>query len=217
MVFRIEHIDNLDHILRNGMFTKAHASVNPNHVFIGHAQLTADRHAWPVLPCDIAQPEEYGTLGDYVPFYFGPRSPMLYVIKNGYQGVPRRSQRDIVYLCCRFRIVEQSGTRFAFTDGHAKNRVTAFYGQSSNLNNLHWGAIYAAKWNNREDDLDRERRKQAEMLVHDHVPPEWIDALVVYDDDVRTFAQNLLQRANHKAIVRVNPTQAFDGCGFYYP
>ncbi|RZK28665.1 MAG: DUF4433 domain-containing protein, partial [Hymenobacter sp.] len=217
MVFRIEHVDNLAHILQNGMFTKAHASVNPNHVFIGHAQLTATRDAWPVLPCDVVSPDSYGTLGEYVPFYFGPRSPMLYVIKNGYQGVPQRSQRDIVYLCCRFRTIEESGVQFAFTDGHAKNSVTAFYGQPTNLDKLYWEAIYAGRWKNTEDDLDRERRKQAEMLVYNHVFPEWIEAVVVYDDAVRTFAQNIIQQTNHKAVVRVNPWQAFNGCGFYYP
>jgi hypothetical protein len=214
-VFRIEHIDNLEYILRHGMFTKAHAHVSSNHVFIGHTRLTADRDSLPVRPLDADEPERFGTLGGYVPFYFGPRSPMLFVIKNGYQGVTKRNQREIVYLCCRYRTIEASGVPFVFTDGHAKKDITAFYSRTENLNKLFWEEIYAYRWNNEEFNLDRERRKQAEMLVPTHVPPEWIEALVVYDEGISTFAEPLIKQNNSKITVRVNPVGAF-GCGFYY-
>jgi len=217
MVFRIEHIGNLEYILQNGMFTRAHATVNLGHIFIGHTQLTANRHDWPVNPIDHTGLDSYGTLGDYVPFYFGPRSPMLYVIKNGYQGVTKRDQREIVYLCCRFRTIAESEVRFAFTDGHAKNEFTAFYSKTENLDKLHWETIYSRFWNNREEELDRERRKQAEMLVNNHVPPDWIEAIVVYDAEMCSFAETLIKQTNHNAKVRVNPTEAYNNCGFYYP
>lgn len=216
MVFRIEHIHNLEYILRHGMFTRAHAHVNPDHVFIGHAQLTEDRHEWPVIPIDSQNSREYGTLGQYVPFYFGPRSPMLYVIQNGYNGVPKRHARDIVYLCCRVQTIAQAGVQFVFTDGHAKNKLTAFYSNLDNLSKLFWQSIYARKWKAVQDDLDRERRKQAEMLVPTHVPPHWIEAIVVYDEEMSTFAENLKNTTNHKAKVRINPSTAYDGCGFYF-
>ena len=136
MVFRIEHIGNLEYILQNGMFTRAHETVNLGHIFIGHTQLTANRHDWPVNPIDHTGLGSYGTLGDYVPFYFGPRSPMPYVIKKGYQGVTKRDQREIVYLCCRFRTIAESEVRFAFTDGHAKNEFSAFYSKTENLEQI---------------------------------------------------------------------------------
>jgi len=216
LVFRIEHIDNLEYILRHGMFTRAHAPVNPHHVFIGHAQLTDARNDWPVRPIDAADPSQYGTLGHYVPFYFGPRSPMLYIIQKGFKDVPRRRPQEIVYLCCRFRTIAEAGVPFVFTDGHAKTVISAVYSKTENLNLLDWDTIYARNWSNRPDGFDRERRKQAELLVPVRVPPEWIEVIVVYDDGIRTFAENLIQQNNHKATVRVNPKDAYNGCGFYY-
>ena len=218
LVFRIEHKDNLAYILEHGMHTRDHTQLNPDHVFIGHTQLTAERHEWPVEPCDIGQAEigTYGTLGQYVPFYFGPRSPMLYVVKNGYNGVQMRPQRDIVYLCCHFATIAGSGQRYVFTNGHAKNKLTYYYSRPENLNQLHWDTIYSKFWKNTELEFDRERRKQAELLVPVHVPPDWIRAIVVHDDEMCTFAQDIVDRLNHQAKVKVNPADAYNGCGFYY-
>ena len=37
------------------------------------------------------------TLGEYIPFYFGMKMPMLYVIQKGFNGVPVIPAQDIVY------------------------------------------------------------------------------------------------------------------------
>jgi hypothetical protein len=219
-IFRIEHKANLPYILEHGMHIRGHAAINPNHVFIGNAQLTAVRHTIPVRPGDVTATlaQQYGDLGDYVPFYFGPCSPMLFAIKKGSEGVMPRPQHDIVYLCCRFNSVVNSGKRYAFTDGHAKMALTEFYSSPAHLANLHWDTIYSRFWFNTEAEFDRARRKQAEMLVHSHVPPEWIEAVVVYNDEVRTFAQAEIDRLNHPAAIRVHsPTLNYNNCPFYYP
>jgi hypothetical protein len=218
LVFRIEHIDNLPHILEHGMPTRGHPAMNPNHVFIGNKELTNVRHNWLVRPRELngAAAAQYGTLGEYVPFYFGPKSPMLYMIVNGFKGVPKRPQSNIVYICCKVATIINSGVRFAFTDGHANKRFSHFYSDIKNLDTLSWSSVYAPQWENTESDFDHERKKQAEMLVHEHVPATWINAVVVYDEKARTFAQDVIDRLGHKAVVRVNPTEAFDGCGFYY-
>lgn len=218
LAFRIEHIDNLEHILLHGMPTREHPAMNPNHVFIGNKELTDVRHAWLVRPRDLNATDavRFETLGQYVPFYFGPKSPMLYMIVNGLKGVPRRSQSEIVYVCCNVRTVINAGVRFAFTDGYATKRFSNFYSDPKNLDMVPWDAVYAGQWDNSEDNFDRERKKQAELLVYKHVPPEWVNTIVVYDDKARTFAQGLVERLGHRANVIVNPTHAFDNCGFYY-
>lgn len=218
-IFRIEHKDNLPYILEHGMRTSEHGQMNPHHIFIGNAKITADRHSRPVRPGDIGiyQAQQYGNIGDYVPFYFGPRSPMLYAIINGSEGVVQRPQRDIVYLCCRFKAVLDSSWQYSFTDGQAKMALTAFYRNPINLSRLYWDTIYGQKWFNTTEEFDRRRRKQAEMLVHSYVPPEWIEAIIVYDDEVRTFAQTQVERLNHPARIQVNPpTPKLNDCGFYY-
>lgn len=219
MIFRIEHKDNLPYILKHGMHIRGHGQMNPDHIFIGNARITSDRHGKPVIPVDTdpAHALQFGHLGDYVPFYFGPRSPMLGAIITGSEGVVKRPQRDIIYLCCRFRTIIESGWRYAFTNGQAKMELTEFYCNPDSLSNLYWDTIYARMWFNTEAEFDRRRRKQAEMLVYSHVPPEWIEAIVVYDDEVRIFAQAEIDRLNHPAVIRVNPpTPNYNNCGFYF-
>ena len=38
------------------------------------------------------------TIGQYIPFYFGPRSPMLYVVQHGYNGVRQYDAENLVCL-----------------------------------------------------------------------------------------------------------------------
>jgi hypothetical protein len=55
-------------------------------------------------------------LGEYIPFYFAGHSPMLYLIVNGFQGVHKRPQEDLVFLVCKIAELSQSGVDFLFTD-----------------------------------------------------------------------------------------------------
>ena len=41
-IYRIVHKDNVEYILRNGMFCREHPSFDPNNIFIGNSTLTAD-------------------------------------------------------------------------------------------------------------------------------------------------------------------------------
>lgn len=89
-LFRIVHIDNVEYLLKNGMFTRHHALADPDYINIGDRVLINQRDDYPV------NLEGFGNLGDYVPFYFGPLSPMLLNIKTGYRGITMRPQEDIV-------------------------------------------------------------------------------------------------------------------------
>ena len=80
-LYRLIHVDNVEYVLRNGMFTRNHAQADPSYINIGDTILINQRSEYPV------KIEGYGNLGDYVPFYFGPLSPMLLNIKTGYRGI----------------------------------------------------------------------------------------------------------------------------------
>ena len=76
------------------------------------------------------------TLGDFIPFYFGIRMPMLYVIQNGGNFVEKATQpKDIVYLACSLLDTINSKTTYYFSDGHATDNLTSFY-DSRNIENL---------------------------------------------------------------------------------
>lgn len=85
-MFRITHITNVPWILQNGLHCRSSGAVDPNFVRIGNASLIDKRQHFPV---PIAPG---GALSDYVPFYFTPRSIMLYNIVTGHKDTPNCSE-----------------------------------------------------------------------------------------------------------------------------
>jgi hypothetical protein len=106
-------------------------------------------------------------LGDYIPFYFGTRTPMLYVIQKGFNGLTATHPEDIVYCVSSVKQIVNTGLDFIFTNGHAIDLLTTQFRQEdvANLDTLiDWDAVNATNWKS-ETDLDLKRRKQAEFLV----------------------------------------------------
>lgn len=167
--YRILHIDNLKFVLSRGIYSANRPDKNPNYKFIGDTGLTAQRQAYPIPLIG-----NYGSLGDYVPFYLGPRSPMLYTIVHGYRGTHKVPEDQIVYIGCRMSDLIAGNAEVLLTDGHAKQSTTTFFLSTEDLSQIDWEAASAKIWRNTEADWDLQRRKQAEGLVKDHVPPECI-------------------------------------------
>jgi len=119
-LYRIVHIDNVEYLLQHGMFNKNHAYADPNYINIGDTTLIAQRNDYPIKLTD------FGNLGDYVPFYFGPLSPMLLNIKTGFRGIKMRPQSEIVYMCCKLDQIVRECPKWCFTNGHAKTSITEF-------------------------------------------------------------------------------------------
>lgn len=203
-VFRIVHIDNVEYLLAHGMFTRTHAQADPNYINIGDSTLIAQRNDYPV---GINPPN--GHLGEYVPFYFGPLSPMLLNIKTGYRGITQRPQADIVYIVCRVNTLVEHCDEWCFTDGHAKNSITEFYNDLDDLSEVDWGMVAERHWSNTEDDFDRMRRKQAEFLVKHHVPVNCISSIVVLNQARKDFVEEIINRLGLEIPVRVNPNNQF--------
>lgn len=92
-LFHITAIGNLQAICRQGALLAknavAAAGVNYQNIAHGGAQGTRAAKAVPV-PLG-------GTVHDFVPFYFAPRSPMLSAIHNGKVAGCQVPQQDIVH------------------------------------------------------------------------------------------------------------------------
>lgn len=76
---RITHIDNIQHILEYGITHSNSTNRNIHYKSIGDSKLISKRNSF-IIP-------NGKTLGEYIPFYFWGRMPMLYVIQKGYSGV----------------------------------------------------------------------------------------------------------------------------------
>ena len=86
-IFHIVHVDNLASIVKDGfLWPDAVMAQRRDAAVIGNEEIKGDRIRLPVS----CHP---GTcVGDYVPFYFCPRSVMLYVIYKG--NHPNLAYRD---------------------------------------------------------------------------------------------------------------------------
>lgn len=190
-IYRITHFQNLEYILQNGIYYRNSPYFDPNYVNIGSVDIINHRDTMPVK-CFQGD-----TVNQYVPFYFGVRSPMLYKIKTGH-GVTQIPQHEIIYLCCRFRDVVSSDMQWCFTDGNAARHITDFYTNVSELDQLDWRSIHATEWtdNNSDGDTDRMRKKHSEFLIRDHVPINYVKGIVVLTEARRQYVQNLLQQNN---------------------
>lgn len=113
-IYRIVHFDCLNVILTRGALHAPNMTPNDGLVYrtIHDANVQASRRLHPV-PCGPR-----GNIHDYVPFYFGERSVMLYKISRGSVPGYTEGQEPIVYLVTGAQDVKASGAPFVFADGH---------------------------------------------------------------------------------------------------
>ncbi len=128
------------------------------------------------------------TLGNYTPFYFGIRMPMLYVCQHGGNFVEKPTpSEDIIYLACSLSQIILNERMNYFTDGHATDILTTFY-DNTKLNNLinliDWTAIKSSYWGGVEN-LNLKRKKQAEFLVSGDLPPDNIFGFGCYNEKTK--------------------------------
>ena len=122
-----------------------------------------------------------------MPFYFAPRSPMLYRIacdhRDSIAGRYQGGDRPLVYLVAQVGDIVRAGLDWVATDGNAVTATTEFSSDLEALDTLvDWPLMKAERWNNTEEDPDRQRRRLAEFLVHQRVPLSLIRGIAAYDD-----------------------------------
>ncbi|WP_441001472.1 type II toxin-antitoxin system toxin DNA ADP-ribosyl transferase DarT [Fodinibius sp. SL11] len=197
-LFRIIHVDNLGFILdEQELRSPNHPNKDPAYTGIGDTSLISKRGAKTI------QKGPGGTFRDYVAFYFGPRSPMLYEIKNGYNNVTKRNQEDIIYLVTTVEEIEDNGCGYVFFDGHAYHSFSCCFEDLSNLDSVDWDIVYSKYWSDREDDLDRKRRKQAEFLVHESLSWDAVEGIIVYNDNAKQRVEQLLQARSITCAIKI--------------
>ncbi|MDH6100191.1 DUF4433 domain-containing protein [Anabaenopsis sp. FSS-46] len=206
-IYHITHINNLPSILKSGELM-AHSrlrqeTIQYQDIAHGHIQ---DRRSMTLVPCGAG-----GTLHNYVPFYFAPRSPMLYAIHKNNVGQYRDGQTPILHLVSSAEAVAAK-LSFVFTDGHAIIQNTGFFADLEDLYTdgvIDWKIMRTRSWRDTAEDGDRKRRRQAEFLVHQFLPWELIEEIGVINTTIQTQVKQILQTFNFHTPVRVN-------CKWYY-
>ncbi len=198
-IFHITHVDNLTKILATRELRACAILRQQRTEYTDIAyQHIQDRRATKVVPCGPG-----GTLHDYVPFYFAPRSPMLYV--NWCGGVPGYigGQEPIVHLVSTAQTVKDAGLAYVFTDGHAPMAVSNYYTDLVDLDKIDWSIMPAKYWNDSAKYPDRKRRRQAEFLVLRRVPFRAISLIGVCTPTIQDRVRKILENTGFNPMVEV--------------
>lgn len=191
LIYRMIHYKNLEGLLTHGIHCANSEQRVPNYINIGDTELIEKRKSIPV------DKEPFGTLDDYVPFYFCPRSPMLYKIKNNFE-IYKCHQSEIIYLVSSVEKIEESGLKYVFTDAHAYTGFKKFYNQKNELVNLDWEVLKSDNWAKTALDPDRKRRKQAEFLIYETLPFESLEGIGVFVKTQEEYVKEVLLNHDKK-------------------
>lgn len=198
LIFRITHIDNLSWIAKNGLWAQPSGHVDPSFVQIGNPDLISARSSREVpLPPG-------GTLADYIPFYFTPRSPMLMNITTGFGGVPQRSNDEIVFLVSALHRLAEHEAQFVYTDRHAYLATARFSSDPAELASLvSYDLLRGGNFRRDPEAPERAERYQAEALVHHHVPFASVVGLACYTETSRARIESLISTEGHSTPTRI--------------
>jgi len=199
-IFRMMHIDNVAHVLRNGITHASSPNANGSYVPIGDSSLINNRSKFKM--------PNGKSLGAYIPFYFGLRMPMLYVIQKGFNGVPSVPPEKIVYCVSTVQKMIDHQLPFVFTNGHAVDSFTEFFEEKDvdNIDKLIDRDAISAKYWKHDNDNDLKRRKEAEFLVESDIPPEAILYWVVYNQAAKT---ELIHKGVPEDLIFIKPDYYF--------
>lgn len=142
-------------------------------------------------------------VGECVPFYFCPRSIMLYVIFRA--NLPELSYRGgqgpIVHLQADLRQTvswaEREGLRWAFTDSNAASFHFNDWSDLADLDNIDWQAVQAWYWQEHKDG------KQAEFLIERQFSWNLVQRVGVYSRQVHGHVARSLQASTHRPRVEI--------------
>ena len=188
-LYHFTHIANLPGIAKGGLVCKTLAHTVKVDASLANIQ---ERRQRKVVACGPG-----GVLHDYAPFYFGHRSPMMYLISKGEVPSYKGTQHELIYLVARIENILEEGLPFVFTDGHPIKFPSKFYESLEDLSKVDWQVIKGRWWNDTPEFPDRERRRQAEFLVHQYCPWSLISYIGVVNEGKKKEVERILAGESH--------------------
>ena len=206
-IYHIVHVDKLAAIAADGfLYSDAVMAQRPaNGTVIGMNNIKARRMNELTLD---SHPDLY--VGQCVPFYFCPRSIMLYMIhmrnaELAYQG----GQDDIVHLISSMddaiAWAEGNGQRWAFTLSNAGSYDFEDRADRGDIDEIRWDAIKAARWSGGTVDPAIKRGKQAEFLIEHSLSWTLIKGIGTRSDRVARIAAQALGKGGHQMAIKAKP------------
>ena len=215
-LFHITAIKNLPDIFTNGaLLSKNNVTANG----IGYENI-AHQGAQGTRAAKLVTNPPGGNIHDYVPFYFAPRSPMLFAINGGrVQGCNLR-QEDIVHFETTIDAVLIHGEPYVFYDRNATLAYSNPYTNIGSLSVVAWDLIteqpqldgYCKFWQSNASNpryVDRMEKRMAEFLVNIMVPVSAISRIGVIDNVKQQLVSQIVTTQNLAIPVVVMPSWYF--------
>ena len=198
-IYHIVHMDRLPHIIAVGhLYSDAHMQAQQGMgTTIGMSSIKARR-----LTLGLSSHPGLH-VGDCVPFYFCPRSVMLYVIscQNHPELAYHDGQEPIIHrevdLHTVLKRARKEKKRWAFTTSNAGARYFEDYCTIDALDNIDWEAVEARDWRTCKEE------KQAEFLVERSFPWDLVEHIGVKSKIVQQQVNEMLLQAVHRPPVDV--------------
>lgn len=207
-LYHIVHVDRLPSIIQsNALFCDAvMAAQTGRGTTIGMDGIKRRRLKELKL---ASHPELY--VGQCVPFYFCPRSIMLFLIHKASNPelTYRGGQGPIVHLEADLHTVvenaKQNGRRWAFTLSNAGGYLFEDRADLAQLHEINWDAVRADRWSGTGVDPAIKDGKQAEFLV-EHSFPWWlVERIGVRDRQVYQRVMDCLPAGGHRPTIELRP------------
>lgn len=140
---------------------------------------------------------------DYVPFYFTKQSPMFY------ERVMNKviDQKDTIFLAVNFEKLKENDVYYTDIAANSYKPMPNFYFTLDNLEKLKWEKIncelpvvYGKNISEDERKLIK-RQRMAEVLVYNFVPFDWIEKIIVFDEETRLKVEEYISNSEFRPKV----------------
>jgi len=204
-VYHITHVDNLASILAADCIESDGRRLRKggDQTSIGMTEIKRRR----LFEIDV-QCHPDTMVGDYVPFYFCPRSIMLFIIyrNNHIDMLYHGGQRPILHLQVdmesAIQWADEHNIHWAFSAQNAGTRYTDFYKNRNDLEMIDWDAVNETDFRNPQV----KEGKQAEFLIHNSCPWHLVEKIGVLNDNIRNQVNGILRNVRHKPVVKIERT-----------
>jgi len=155
-------------------------------------------------------------VGECVPFYWCPRSVMLYLIHcdNDPDLIYHGGQQPIVHLEADFqktvKWAAKNEKRWAFTLSNAGSYYFEDRCQLAQLCEIDWNAVDAIWWSGPRVSSDVKEKKQAEFLVEECFPWGLVERIGVYSKPIANRVDQALTGVAHRPLIETKRD-------WYYP
>lgn len=189
-ILRLIHKDNLHIYLDRGGIHAPNSTPNDGLSYrtIHNTEIQSKQKVLQI-PCGAR-----GCIHDYVSFYFGFLSPMMLNLKTGRVAGYNEGQEPLIYLVSEVQDIQYKQIPFVFSDGHGIASFTQWFDDLQHLSKIDWDVVNLRYWNDTLNDMDRQRRKQAEFLVYKFCAWSLIRKIIVMNETAKSDVTKVLRQ-----------------------